>query len=215
MKLSTADLLRAGKSERMRSSARALMADSVAASLVGAVGASAGAGAFSAVSAKTLLSVKAWLALSLGVVMVGSFATWSVSTSGSTSGALAPAAPLTPVQGPGARALRPSAPAPLPAATSGTPRLDGKAKASGENEIESLVRVRERLRAGAPAEALALLAVHSRKFPHGLLAEEARVLRIQALHDTDPAKARSEAAAFLRDSPESPYRARMEGIANP
>lgn len=217
MKLSTADLLRAGKSERMRESARAHVADAVAASVLGAAGASAGAAA--AVSGKTLLTAKAWLVLAVGAVLVGSFAGWRAWSSGPSATALASSAAVSPLQSSAARSLRAPIPDPLPEASAtaaaNKPRLDAAPSGRAENEVESLIRVRERLRSGAPAEALALLAVHSRKFPHGFLGEEARVLRIQALASTDPAKARGEAAAFLREFPNSPHRANVTRMTNP
>jgi hypothetical protein len=219
MKLSTADLLRAGKSERMRESARAHMADAVAASVLGAAGASAGAGATAAVSAKALLTAKAWLVLAVGVVLVGSFAGWRAWTSGPSASTLSPGTAVAPLASSAARSLRIPPPVPLPEASAtavaNKPRLDAAPSGRAENEVESLIRVRERLRAGAPTEALALLAVHSRKFPHGFLREEARVLRIQALASTDPAEARSEAAAFLREFPSSPYRANVTRMTSP
>ncbi|NOU27052.1 MAG: hypothetical protein HOO96_04015 [Polyangiaceae bacterium] len=219
MKLSTADLLRAGKSERMRESARAHMADAVAASVLGAAGASAGAGAAAAMSAKTLLTAKAWLVLAMGVVLVGSFAGWRAWTSGPSASALAPSTAVAPLPSSSARSLRVPPPGPLPdasaTAVANKPRLDAAPSGRAENETESLIHARERLRAGAPTEALALLAVHSRKFPHGFLVEEARVLRIQALASTDPAKARREAAAFLREFPSSPYRANVTRMTTP
>ncbi len=218
MKLSTADLLRAGKRERMRESARAHMADAVATSMLGA----AGAGSAAAVSAKTLLSAKAWLVLSVGTILVGlvgSFGGWRAWTSDPATGTLTLSVAAGPALASTARSLRVPLASPLTdataSATASKPQLEAAPNHRAESEVASLEHVRERLRAGAPAEALALLAIHSRKFPRGYLLEEARVLRVRALVGTDPPKARGEAAAFLRESPNSPYRAQMERIANP
>lgn len=220
MKLSTADLLRAGKSERMRESARAHMADSVAASILGATGASAGAGAAAAANgAKAMLSAKAWIVLTVGVVLVGSFAGWRAWTRGPSASTFSPGTAVAPLASSAARSLRAPPPGPLPdasaTAVANKPRLDAAPSGGLRTEADSLIHVRERLRAGAPSEALALLAVHSRRFPRGYLVEEARVLRIQALASTDPGKARSEAAAFLREFPSSPYRANVTRMTNP
>lgn len=219
MKLSTADLLQAGKNERMRESARAQMANAVAASVLGAAGASAGAGAAAAVSAKTLLTAKAWLVLAVGVVLVGSFAGWRAWTRGPSASTLSPGTAVAPLASSAARSLRVPPPGPLPdasaTAVANKPRLDAAPSGGLRTEADSLIHVRERLRAGAPSEALALLAVHSRQFPRGYLVEEARVLRIQALASTDPGKARSEAAAFLREFPSSPYRANVTRMTSP
>lgn len=215
MKLSTAELLRAGKRERMRESARADMADAVAASVLGAAGASAGVGAGAAASAKTLLTAKAWFVLALGVVLAGGFVGWRAATSSPSASALAPSTSVAPLASSSARSLRVPTPSPLPAASATAAPSSKQPSDRGENEAESLTHVRERLRAGAPGEALTLLAVHARKFPRGYLMEEARVLRIQALASTDPAKARSEAAAFLREFPSSPYRAHVTRMTDP
>ncbi len=197
----------------MRESARAQMADAVAASVLGAAGASAGAAA--TVSAKTLLTAKAWFVLALGAVLVGSFAGWRAWTSGPSASALAPSTTVASLASSDARGLRVPIPGPAPEASATAAPTNREPSGRGESEVESLTHVRERLRAGAPGEALTLLAVHSRKFPHGLLGEEARVLRIQALAGTDPAKARSEAAAFLREFPRSPYRASVTQMTTP
>ncbi|HET9934218.1 MAG TPA: hypothetical protein VFQ35_26130 [Polyangiaceae bacterium] len=78
-------------------------------------------------------------------------------------------------------------------------------------ETELLARVRERLRAGSGAESLALLAEHARRFPNGVLAEEAAASRVLALCSLGrTADGDSEKARFYRTYPHSVLGPRLE-----
>ncbi len=78
-------------------------------------------------------------------------------------------------------------------------------------EATLLERAQRALAAGAPSAALATLAEHERRFPHGTLAEEreaAKVLALCALGRVD--EARSLARAFVSASPRSVLVPRLE-----
>lgn len=71
-------------------------------------------------------------------------------------------------------------------------------------------RARAALRLGMPDRALELLAQHGVRFPAARLAQEAAVVRIEAVCALgDRARARSLTADFGRKWPSSPLRARV------
>ncbi|HET9955866.1 MAG TPA: tetratricopeptide repeat protein [Polyangiaceae bacterium] len=77
-------------------------------------------------------------------------------------------------------------------------------------EARALAEAQRALSRGAPRVALSLLAEQSQAFPTGALREERAAARIFALCASgDAARARSEAARFLRNSPHSPLAARV------
>ena len=77
-------------------------------------------------------------------------------------------------------------------------------------EIIALDGVHHALDAARPHEALALLDQYAARFPAGKLREEATVLRIEALHaNGDQAAADRLAERLFRDSPNTPYAARV------
>jgi hypothetical protein len=83
-------------------------------------------------------------------------------------------------------------------------------------EVIALDRVHRTTDDGRPREALALLDEYATKFPRGKLREEATVLRIEALHaNGDQARAESLAEQLLRDSPSTPYAARIRSALLP
>lgn len=112
----------------------------------------------------------------------------------------------------------PSVPAPVnrqavlgkaPQANSAEPSARAGAKSIGL-EIAKLDGVRSALRANAPAEALRLLEDYGHEHPGGVLAQEAVLLRIEALAASgNIAAARSVAERFLRDNPKTPHRRRI------
>jgi hypothetical protein len=80
-------------------------------------------------------------------------------------------------------------------------------------EIEKLDGVRRALRANAPAEALRLLEAYDREHAGGVLAQEAVLLRIEALAAAgNTAAARSVAERFLKDNPKTPHRRRISTL---
>jgi outer membrane protein assembly factor BamD (BamD/ComL family) len=73
-------------------------------------------------------------------------------------------------------------------------------------ELELLRSAEVEFHAGSPAQALALLDEHARRFPRGVLVEERRASRILALCRLgQAAAARSEADAFVAQYPSSPF----------
>jgi len=74
-----------------------------------------------------------------------------------------------------------------------------------EEELPLLQSAQEALRLGEPDRALSLLDAHAKRFPAGALAEERRAARaLAACRRTGDPSARTEAEAFLHDSPSSP-----------
>jgi len=101
----------------------------------------------------------------------------------------------------------PAAPAEPAAAEQPSP----SARRSGTlaQEVAMLSRATADLQAGRAAEALKVLAEHQRKFPGGLLAEERRAARVQALCALGRrAEAEAELERLERTSPQSPQTAR-------
>lgn len=82
-----------------------------------------------------------------------------------------------------------------------------------EPEVALMREAYDALGRGEPERALAALAAHATRFPHGKLAESRRVTRIMALclSGNEPA-ARAEAARFLERSPSSPFAARVRSL---
>jgi len=77
-------------------------------------------------------------------------------------------------------------------------------------EIIALDGVHRAIETGSPREALARLDDYGKRFPTGKLREEATVLRIEALHaGGDRQAAERLAERLLRDSPNTPYVARV------
>jgi outer membrane protein assembly factor BamD (BamD/ComL family) len=81
------------------------------------------------------------------------------------------------------------------------------------DELASLDRARAALSAGDAPQALALLDAHNARFPHGAMAPEATMLRIEALVAAgDRASAQRAADAFIAQSPDSPYVSRVRSL---
>jgi TolA-binding protein len=77
-------------------------------------------------------------------------------------------------------------------------------------ELVELDGARRATESGRPSEALTRLDDYASKFPVGKLREEAMVLRIEALHASgDRTNAEKLARRFLRESPNTPYAARV------
>ena len=77
-------------------------------------------------------------------------------------------------------------------------------------ELVLLREARAALARAAPEEALQRLAEHELRFPGGLLAEERRVLRVQALCESGAAEqARAAARRFIQEHPSSPHAASL------
>jgi hypothetical protein len=86
------------------------------------------------------------------------------------------------------------------------PHAQAAAPSTVKEELELLRAAEERFHAGAPAQALALLDDHARRFPRGVLSEERRASRILALCQLGQvAVATSEADSFVAEHPASPF----------
>jgi len=82
-----------------------------------------------------------------------------------------------------------------------------------DKETSTLLAVRQALDANDGAKALALLDKHDKDFPDGILAPDARMLRVEALAAAGKsADAVAAADAFLADFPHHPEAARIRGI---
>jgi hypothetical protein len=80
-------------------------------------------------------------------------------------------------------------------------------------EVALLSRATSALRSGRPAEALVALSEHQSQFPKGVLAEERRAARAQALCALGRrAEAESELARLAQTAPQSPQTARAREV---
>jgi outer membrane protein assembly factor BamD (BamD/ComL family) len=80
-------------------------------------------------------------------------------------------------------------------------------------ELSALDGARVALSSGDSARALSILDRYTSDFPHGALAPEATLLRIEALVAAgDGDGARRTAAAFLASHPDSPYAKRIASL---
>jgi outer membrane protein assembly factor BamD (BamD/ComL family) len=80
-------------------------------------------------------------------------------------------------------------------------------------QLSSLARARESLAGGRPDAALSSLDDYDARFPGGAFAQEAGVLRVQALvAQGDRAGAQRVAARFLAAYPQSPHAARVRTL---
>ena len=92
--------------------------------------------------------------------------------------------------------------------------MSGPASASGvQAELASLDQARAALAAGAPARALSLLDAYAAAFPRASMAQEATVLRVEALvRAGDLPAARRVGDAFLANNPRSPSAAHVRSL---
>ncbi|WP_437602503.1 hypothetical protein WMF28_12890 [Sorangium sp. So ce590] len=104
---------------------------------------------------------------------------------------------------------------PPPAATAaGSPRARERSARTLASELALLDKARRALRSGDTAAALALLARHAREFADPQLADEAAVIRVEALASKgDRAGANAAARRFLQEHPGSPHADRVESAA--
>jgi hypothetical protein len=80
-------------------------------------------------------------------------------------------------------------------------------------ELAMLDQVRAALTAGDPARSLSILERYADRFPHGSMAPEATMLRIEALLKAgDRSAATRFADSFLESEPDSPYAARVRSL---
>jgi outer membrane protein assembly factor BamD (BamD/ComL family) len=76
-----------------------------------------------------------------------------------------------------------------------------------------LDQARGAVRDGQPARGLSILDAYASRFPHGAMAPEASIVRIEALvRAGDRAGAKRAGDAFLRANPSSPYAPRIESL---
>lgn len=190
------------------------------------------AGAPNALNAAAPLAVK-WLVVTLGAAGIGTalLATQpspdpsSEAPTASTASPPSAEAPAPAKAAPSASepALAPPVRAPFsepapPSAAAATARHRGQ-QASVAREIAQLDAVRALLAGGNPSAANAALRDYSRDHAAGVLAQEASLLRIEALlgdrtraRVRSQARARMEAARFLRDYPQSPHANRIQAL---
>ncbi len=226
--------------DRARHRALALAGAGAATTLTAATTAQAAATA--APKASLALALTKWL----GVGFVAGLATSGVALHYADPLPAAPrtvqyaAAPAAPMHAAPARRAQPTLPAPpveqaapTPAAAfpprheaHASPQLDDTGAApdaphgSLGPETAALDRARAALESGQPAQALALVADYQRRFPDGMLSQEAAVLRIDALEKQgNRAQAVRQARRFLVAHPDSPHAERLErltvGTTNP
>jgi hypothetical protein len=110
----------------------------------------------------------------------------------------------------------------LPSSELSAPRAGERGSASASTlpaEIALLDQARGAIAVGEPARALAILDGHTARFPRGVMAPEAAVLRIEALVKAgDRPAATRFADGFLATAPTSPYTTRIQSLlttANP
>jgi TolA-binding protein len=162
-------------------------------------------------------------------------ASWIVLAGFVTAGATAGVVALTrgvpeaqaPVVAPKVEAPRPAKAAPPPEPARAAPALPvpdevakpasaaSPAASSGDlrEEIALLDQARAAVRGGDAQKALALLALHQRRFPRGEFRQEVTVLRIEALAGTGQAAAAATLGKkFLAAHPESPHAERIERL---
>lgn len=120
-------------------------------------------------------------------------------------------APTT-VQQPASDSAAPAPPAPTPAIAAVEPVASGTKRASDRlsEEVALLSRATSALRAGRASEALKTLSEHQSKFPKGLLSEERRAARAQALCTLGRRPEAERELAKL--SPSSPQAARARQL---
>lgn len=120
-----------------------------------------------------------------------------------------------PAESPPPRAAIPAASASAPATVTPrkAPRATAPPVAPSALEAESVVldQAREALGAGSPDRALGLLETHRQRFPRPALADEAFLLRVEALAARgDAAGVRALAEPWLASHKDSPYAARVQ-----
>ncbi len=76
-------------------------------------------------------------------------------------------------------------------------------------ETATIIRAREDIQRGAPAEALRVLDTFEREHRGGLLGEERELLRVRALSALGDPRAKTRAAAFVARHPQSSYAERF------
>jgi hypothetical protein len=130
-----------------------------------------------------------------------------------TAEALASAAPV--LVATGATATPSTTAAPLlaaPGAATPSPATSGSPRTLA-GELAALDAARAALAAGDARRALAGADAYDRDYPHGVLAQEAAVVRIEALHALgDDARARRLARAFLDAHPSTAHADRLRTI---
>lgn len=231
-------VLRAGAAEQPSEAARQRLAIALGLSSAGPIEAPSGgepartgspgaADALGAMQATATFSAK-WLAVTLGTIGIGAavLATQLLRApdgQARRASALEYESPARPEPAPSApaAALAPPAQAPIdeitPPSAAGPASPRRGRQASLAREIAQLDAVRALLADGDPSAALARLRDYAREHTAGVLAQEAATLRIEALLAHEPhtrahARARTEAARFLRDNPQSPHANRIQAL---
>jgi hypothetical protein len=124
----------------------------------------------------------------------------------------APALPSPPA----ALAAAPTALVISPRTAAPAAKASAPASSNAAAELAMLDQARGAVRDGEPARGLSILDAYASRFPHGIMAPEASIVRIEALvgaGDRDDAKRAGD--AFLRANPSSPYAPRIESLVGP
>jgi hypothetical protein len=193
----------------------------------GAAGAAGGTGIAASKWASTAVLVK-WLAAGLAgsAVAVSAVHEYRVVTHpppGSTTTVATLSAPARPVPKPlvthvagpasassASEPALPKADAPKPRAVAPTPAVQASKL---RDEMDALDGARAALGSGDATRALEALGAHDRAYPHGALAEEGAILRVEALAQAGKTQAAmNEARQFLAQHPDSPHARRARSV---
>jgi hypothetical protein len=128
--------------------------------------------------------------------------------------AQSPSAPVSTAVSAPASARQPAVASPLSPLHEGAAPLPSAS--SFEAEVSALDGARASIDSGRPAEALSLLDAYVARFPHGTMAPEATLLRIEALLRAGDRNAATRVADdFTARNPKSPYVTRLRTLFNP
>ena len=148
--------------------------------------------------------------------LIGVSGVVAIALSSGKPGVVPPAAPAmvpaAPVVAP-APSAAPLAPTPPPASSAALSLPSAPARRSDRlaEEVAILSQAAKDLRAGRAADALGALNEHQRKFPSGLLTQERRAARAEALCSLGRfGEAQSELSTLVRTAPRSPLTVRAQ-----
>jgi hypothetical protein len=122
-------------------------------------------------------------------------------------------APIDPITLSPSSDVLPVPPPPARTAAAATEDAAAPPASTVPTELAMLDQVRGALTAGDPARSLSILERYAERFPHGSMAPEATMLRIEALLKAgDRSAATRFADSFLENEPDSPYAARVRSL---
>lgn len=218
MKLSTDDLLRAARAERMSEGGRTRLLETT----VLASASKSAVGPTLTPSRSNLWWLKACMVVCLSAAALGTAAMqpWStprVKAPHVLEGVARATKRDAPVDSTAAAPAAPTATVPSAAtipSASHTHAATMQSAAPQRSEAEFLARVRTDLKEGHLAAASRELSAYFALYPQGQLQLEARVLRVRTNHAAShKAEATQEARTLLKAYPNNPYRAELEQVA--